>query len=474
MMASTPDALKELLVDMGRFLAETLIGETLSSSAEKHRIGLLQRLQPHIQPYASDVASAPTTPPPYLDMNVHKGVREEYVDAEVNGDKVEEEYEEFPEPAPAPPIPAKVPLSTTPTYQNVGQSEDYVNLALPYSELRSMTNKCGPLWKKEKFIFLEQWRRCWAGVYGHVVLLYNSERDAKPVASFDIRGFEARPLATNNQKDPKKKDSTFEIICPGKKTYQFIARTAKDMSQWVVAIAMANSQPTPTVPHRSTDIGKRRLPSIPDNEGEVYDDVGSSGKFGDDSQENYEPVHSDEEEIYHDIADLYQRRSEVPFKSGTESKSPEEEPPIPPRRPVPPLPKDDSVDEDDVLYDDVGVLNGGGVYCNVPSESTKVKTPEPDQQEEENNEEEIYDDIGVIEQQPDTKLSTFRRESTGRIQNIIKKMEESLSNGNKPVVGYSPKSESIKRTESEELYEPIENGEVAKLTDVTQRGNLVR
>lgn len=162
---------------------------------------------------------------PHLDIrSLCAGVREEYVDAEVNGDKVEEEYEEFPEPAPAPPIPAKVPLSTTPTYQNVGQSEDYVNLALPYSELRSMTNKCGPLWKKEKFIFLEQWRRCWAGVYGHVVLLYNSERDAKPVASFDIRGFEARPLATNNQKDPKKKDSTFEIICPGKKTYQVTKR----------------------------------------------------------------------------------------------------------------------------------------------------------------------------------------------------------------------------------------------------------
>jgi hypothetical protein len=148
------------------------------------------------------------------------GAREEYVDAEVNADKVEEEYEEFPELGPSL-IPAKLPLdSHTSSASSSGQSEDYVNLSLPYSELRTMTNKCGPLWRKEKFIFLDQWRRCWAGIYGHVLLFYNSERDAKPSSSFDIQGFNARPLTANNHKDPKRKDSAFEIVCPGKKTYQ--------------------------------------------------------------------------------------------------------------------------------------------------------------------------------------------------------------------------------------------------------------
>jgi hypothetical protein len=148
------------------------------------------------------------------------GAHEEYVDAEVNTSRVEEEYEEFLELGP-PPVPAKLPVdSQTSLTSSSGLSEDYVNLSLPYSELRTMTTKCGPLWRKEKFIFLEQWRRCWAGIYGHVVLLYNSERDAKPSSSFDIRGFEARPLTVNNHKDPKRKDSSFEIVCPGKKTYQ--------------------------------------------------------------------------------------------------------------------------------------------------------------------------------------------------------------------------------------------------------------
>lgn len=148
------------------------------------------------------------------------GAREEYVDAEVNADKVEEEYEEFQEFG-SPLFPAKLPLdSQTSSTSNSSVPEEYMNLSLPFSELKIVTVKCGPLWRKEKFIFLEQWRRCWAGIYGHVVLLYNSERDAKPSSSFDIRGFEARPLTVISHKDPKKKDSAFEIVCPGKKTYQ--------------------------------------------------------------------------------------------------------------------------------------------------------------------------------------------------------------------------------------------------------------
>jgi len=151
---------------------------------------------------------------------LYTGAREEYVDAEVNSDKVDEEYEEFQELGP-PLFPAKLPLdSQISSTSSSSVPEEYTNLSLPFTELKTVTIKCGPLWRKEKFIFLEQWRRCWAGIYGHVVLLYNSERDTKPGSSFDIQGFEARPLTVINHKDPKKKDSAFEIVCPGKKTYQ--------------------------------------------------------------------------------------------------------------------------------------------------------------------------------------------------------------------------------------------------------------
>lgn len=55
--------------DMGRFLGETLVGESLSSRAEVQRAGLLQRLEPHIRQLGADITSSPNTPPPYLDMN---------------------------------------------------------------------------------------------------------------------------------------------------------------------------------------------------------------------------------------------------------------------------------------------------------------------------------------------------------------------------------------------------------------------
>lgn len=474
---------------MGRFLAETLVGESLSSKAEMQRAGLLQRLEPHIRQSGADVTVSPNTPPPYLDMNGPKGAHEEYVDAEVNAAKVEEEYEEFPELGP-PQIPIKLPIDnqTSSTSCSV-QSEDYMNLSLPYSELRTMSNKCGPLWRKEKFIFLDQWRRCWAGIYGHVVLLYNSERDAKPSSSFDIRGFEARPLTPNSQKDPKRKDSTFEIICPGKKTYQFVARTAKDMSQWVVAIGLASTQSTPTVPVRVPDktvVGKRQLPSLPDSDSETYDDVGSTIKSDDDGQQNYEPLQSDDE-IYHDISDVYQRELEVVSSSESEVKHREEEPPVPPRRPVPPVPQEDPVDQE-VMYDDVGVVSSGSMYCNMVGDGAgQLQSEEPEKSQAMNKEgeedgEDIYDDIGITEQTPEAiKSSAVRWEGPGgnggRIQHIIKKMEASLGSGNKSAVGNHLKSTPINSIESEELYEPIETGAMEithTLPQLVSQSSIVR
>lgn len=280
-------------------------------------------------------------------------------------------------------------------------------------------------------------------------------------------------------------DSAFEIITL---LFQFIARTAKDMNQWVVAIGLASTQPTPTALHRvpeRTVLGKRQLPSLPDSDSETYDDVGSTIKFNDDRQENYELVQSDEE-FYHDIADVYQRGSEVQSKSGPEVKHTEEEPPVPPRRPVSHLPEEDPL-EQDAVYDDVGVTSSGSVYCNmIGAGAGELQPQELGESQTENKEEEegedIYDDIAATEQAHEAiKLSAFRREGSGgnggRIQHIIKKMEASLGNGNKPSVGHHLKHEPLKQMETEELYEPIENGTVQTspaLPELPPRSNIVR
>jgi hypothetical protein len=254
--------------------------------------------------------------------------------------------------------------------------------------------------------------------------------------------------------------------------FQFIARTAKDMNQWIIAIGLASTQPTPTVQLRMPDktvLGKRQLPSLPDSDSETYDDVDSTIKSKNERQQNYEPVQSDEEEIYHDISDVYLRGLAVESVSETEVKGKEEEPIVPPRQKVPPHPDDNLLDQEE-MYDDVGTVSPVSVYCNMvgagggelpPKEPEKCQPVNNEEEKHEEELEEIYDDIGVTEQAPEAMtLSSFHREVSGgnggRIQFIIKKMEASLGRGNKPAAGYHPKQQ----IESEELYEPIENSTV--------------
>nr|CAD7598588.1 unnamed protein product [Timema genevievae] len=92
---------------------------------------------------------------------------------------------------------------------------DNLNIA----ELRSLAAKFGPLLRKERFIFLDQYRRCWAGLIGHLLLVYSGERDTKPSFTIDLHGYEARPAPNYIQRDLKRRDMCFEIVCPGKKTF---------------------------------------------------------------------------------------------------------------------------------------------------------------------------------------------------------------------------------------------------------------
>jgi hypothetical protein len=128
----------------------------------------------------------------------------------VNGSDVEEKYEE----------PATVVASqSASSSSNSRKAEDSFKVNLPFNTLRNKTVKCGPLWRREKLVFLDQWRKCWTGLYGHFLLMYSSRRDVKPSVYVNVNGFVARP-APNCIKDSKKMDATFEIVCPGKRDYQ--------------------------------------------------------------------------------------------------------------------------------------------------------------------------------------------------------------------------------------------------------------
>ncbi|KAL6423148.1 hypothetical protein ACFW04_010080 [Cataglyphis niger] len=113
----------------------------------------------------------------------------------------------------------------------------YKNLSA--AQIKSKCHKCGPLYKKEgKKLFLSESRACWIALVGSHLLIYRSERHNRPYAIYPIRGYMARaaPNLISRSRDRQKSESAFEMYRPGNETLRFIARTPKDMDQWITKI----------------------------------------------------------------------------------------------------------------------------------------------------------------------------------------------------------------------------------------------
>lgn len=187
------------------------------------------------------------------------------------------------------------------------------------------------------------------------------------------------------------------------------------MEQWVSAICIAA-------------LSSNKI----ENELELYDDI------------NVLNGAHEEEEIYHDIADV-QRDEEVELR-------------LPPRKPAP-LPKDYSADRDSV-YDDVGFGHQENTYYNV-IHNIHGNPEKKDNNKEAQEEEEIYDDIGTHSDSKVTRQGSSDGSSGSRIQLLIQQMEASFSNGKKPLhnIPIRTTHSLASSASSEKLYEPMETAE---------------
>ncbi|OAD59581.1 Src kinase-associated phosphoprotein 2-B, partial [Eufriesea mexicana] len=97
---------------------------------------------------------------------------------------------------------------------------------------------CGPLYRKEgkRLFVFEQCRACWVGLIGSHLLIYGNDRDSRPCTILPLQGYMARAAPNAVPRDQRRSESTFEIFRPGSKTFQFSAKTPKDMEQWVSKI----------------------------------------------------------------------------------------------------------------------------------------------------------------------------------------------------------------------------------------------
>lgn len=359
-IANISDLLREVI----EFL-ESLRDVQLSLALENLREKLLTR--------SKDTLSLTTMPPqgspePYLDMNsgpksllLRKSETdtEEYVGME--GSKRQSHHQDYYE-----------------TFENEGQSvanerseqnddetEEGQTLIRIYKKLsaaqiRSKCHKYGPLFKKEeRKLFLSESRACWVALVGSHLLVYRNERHNQPYAIYPIRGYMARP-APNLIRDRQKSESAFEIYRPGNETLGFIARTPKDMEQWIAKICEVGGRPfAKNAKVKVEGRGKKRRTnpviesSIPDRDAKdsTLDDLDS-------------PTVKDESTI----KDEEMREKKDPGGNP---------PPLPARIPrrLPSLPPDDAIptykaiveddDDEDDIYHKIEDLKNGTRYQNM-------------------------------------------------------------------------------------------------------------
>lgn len=266
------EQVREFIRDVNAFLTVDLQNEKLSSTASASRTELAQKLQRLCQEYPRlllplDLSSAEqmqgwklprlSSPGPYLDMQVG-GVLASWevpagsqTAADENHDYVYSETVlrddvpgEMSEPTAAKPRLSLPPSRTSSELDD--QAEEGPLIAIPASEM-CRADKTGYLEKKGKERLgglLSPYQKRWCAVRDGILFLYEKPTDKRQKGQIALSQYEARPFVYA-AKDASKKDAAFEIVCPGKKTYQFIAFNTKDMKQWISAIEK-NSEVSPS------------------------------------------------------------------------------------------------------------------------------------------------------------------------------------------------------------------------------------
>lgn len=262
------DQVREFVKDVNAFLTVDLQNEKLSPAASSARTELQLKLQRLCQEYprlllSLDITSAEqmqgwklprplSSPHPYIDMQIGGALapREVSVENQTAADDsndyvyseavlLEGTPGEVTEPIAAKPPKAALSRASSELEE---QTEDGPLIDIPASEM-SKADKTGFLEKKGKERLgglLSPFQKRWCAVRDGVLFLYEKPTDKRQKGQIALTMYEARPFVYAS-KDASKKDAAFEIVCPGKKTYQFIAFNTKDMKQWISAIEK-NSQ----------------------------------------------------------------------------------------------------------------------------------------------------------------------------------------------------------------------------------------
>uniref|UniRef100_T1IYX9 Src kinase associated phosphoprotein 1 n=1 Tax=Strigamia maritima TaxID=126957 RepID=T1IYX9_STRMM len=231
------------------FCVCALQNENLSKSALTARDQLLEKLisfrktLPQMTQKTNDSLSPePVSPPPYLDM---KGTNY------VFSDTMESSYEVCENQL-------KGVDNEEPTY------DIFENNTVSSSAAMTNATMKGFLEKKSRGLF-NQYQKRWSVLNNGVLYYFAHISDSRQCGNIPLNGYEVRSM-TNQTKD-NKRDLGFELVCPGKRSYQFLAPTKQDLLKWITSIESEVAVTKFETPNSDTTFKSR----LCENDQEIYE-----------------------------------------------------------------------------------------------------------------------------------------------------------------------------------------------------------
>ncbi|KAF7664975.1 hypothetical protein LDENG_00158930 [Lucifuga dentata] len=118
-------------------------------------------------------------------------------------------------------------------YQDEGGPEFFGDIPPVAAQDLNNILKQGYLEKKRRdhSFFSLEWQKRWCVLNNTIFYYFGNEKDKQQKGSFYINGYSA-VVVTNLRKDSKK-NASFELSAPGRRTYQFTASSPQEAREWV-------------------------------------------------------------------------------------------------------------------------------------------------------------------------------------------------------------------------------------------------
>ncbi|XP_051496396.1 src kinase-associated phosphoprotein 1 [Apus apus] len=144
---------------------------------------------------------------------------------------------------------------------------------------------------RDHSFFGSEWQKRWCVLHRRTFYYYANEKSKQPKGNFSMEHYSAQ-LAFHLRKDSRKM-CCFELICPGKRTYEFTAPSPAEAEDWVDQIQFLQK-----------DLSSLTIPCDEEDEEELYNDVDSSDSLNTTSHNT--TLNQDEPNIEMEEDDIYE------------------------------------------------------------------------------------------------------------------------------------------------------------------------